>query len=177
MTTFFNRLTGAALLNSATYEEVEADRAATIQAMSVVALSSLAAGVGALGLTNARITALAGISLLAFAVWGIWALLTLQIGTRILPSPRTQADVGQLLRTIGFATAPGILRVAGVIPGITTAVFALTAIWMLMAMVVAIRQALDYTSTARAFAVCALGWALSLGFAIGVGLFCSPSLH
>jgi hypothetical protein len=177
MTTFFNRLTGAALLRSATYEEVEADRAATIQAMSVVALSSLAAGVGALGLTNARITALAGISLFAFAVWGIWALLTLQIGTRILPSPRTQADVGQLLRTIGFATAPGILRVAGVIPGTTTAVFALTAIWMLMAMVVAIRQALDYTSTARAFAVCALGWALSLGFAIGVGLFCSPSLH
>lgn len=177
MTTFLNRLTGAALLNSAVYEEVEADRAATRQAMGVVALSSLAAGVGALGLTSARVAALAGVSLLAFAVWGIWALLTLQIGTRILPSPRTQADVGQLLRTIGFATAPGILRVAGIIPGMTTAVFVLTAIWMLMAMIVAIRQALDYTSTARAFAVCALGWALSLGFAVGIGLFCSPALH
>ena len=152
MTTFLNRVTGAALLNPAIYEEVEADRAATMQAMAVVALSSLAAGVGALGLASARITALAGISLLAFAVWVIWAVLTLQIGARIFPSPRTQADIGQLLRTIGFATAPGILRIAGIIPGTTTIVFAVTAIWMLMAMIVAIRQALDYTSTARAFA-------------------------
>ena len=177
MTTFLNRLTGAALLNSAIYEEVESDRAATMQAMGVVALSSLAAGVGVLGLTSARITTLAGISLLAFAVWGVWALLTLQIGTRIFPSPRTQADLGQLLRTIGFATAPGILRLAGLIPGTAAVVFAVTAIWMLMAMIVAVRQALDYTSTARAFAVCAIGWALALGFTIAIGIFWSPPLH
>lgn len=177
MTTFLNRLTGAALLDPAVYEEVETDRAATTQAMSVVAMSSLAAGVGALGLTGARITALAGVSVLAFAVWGIWAFLTFQIGTRILPSPQTQADVGQLLRTIGFATAPGILRIAAIVPGTATAVFAITAVWMLMAMIVAIRQALDYTSTARAFAVCALGWALSVGFAVAIGLFFSPPLY
>ena len=177
MTTFVSRLTGAVMLNAATYEEVEADRSATMQAMGVVALSSLAAGVGALGLATARITALAGISLLAFAVWGIWTLLTLQIGTRLLPSSRTQADVGQLLRTIGFATAPGILRVAGVIPGTTTVVFVVTAIWMLMAMIVAVRQALDYTSIARAFAVCGLGWALSFGFVVVLGLMCSPPLR
>jgi hypothetical protein len=177
MTTFLNRLIGAALLNPAIYEEIEADRAATMQAMGVVALSSLAAGVGALGLASARVTTLAGISLLAFAVWGVWALLTLQIGTRIFPSPRTQADLGQLLRTIGFASAPGILRIAGVIPGTTAIVFAVTAVWMLMAMIVAIRQALDYTSTARALAVCGLGWALALGLAIGIGLIWSPTLH
>lgn len=177
MTTFLNRLTGAALLDPAVYEEVETDRAATTQAMGVVAMSSLAAGVGALGLTGARITALAGVSVLAFAVWGIWAFLTFQIGTRILPSPQTQADVGQLLRTIGFATAPGILRIAAIVPGTATAVFAITAVWMLMAMIVAIRQALDYTSTARAFAVCALGWVLSLGFVVALGLFFSPPLY
>ena len=177
MTTFLHRVTGAALLNPAIYEEVEADRNATVQAMAVVALSSLAAGVGALGLASVRITALAGFSLVALAVWAIWAVLTLQIGTRIFPSPRTQADIGQLLRTIGFATAPGILRITGLIPGTATAVFAVTAIWMLMAMIVAIRQALDYTSTARAFGVCALGWLLSLGFALGISMFCSPPLH
>ncbi len=177
MTTFLNRVTGAALLRTAIYEEVENDRSATMQAMGVVALSSLAAGVGALGLASARVTTLAGISLLAFAVWGVWALLTLQIGTRVFPSPRTQADIGQLLRTIGFASAPGMLRIAGIIPGTTTIVFAVTALWMLMAMIVAIRQALDYTSTARAFGVCALGWALSFGFAIAAGLLWSPPLH
>ena len=174
---FLNRMVGAVLLNPEVYEEVEADRAATMQAMGVVALSSLAAGVGALGPAGVRITALAGISLLAFAVWGIWALITLQIGARLFPSPRTQADIGQLLRTIGFATAPGILRVLGVIPGTTAVIFAVTSVWMLMAMIVAVRQALDYTSTARAFAVCGLGWAISLGFAVGIGVFCSPPLH
>lgn len=177
MTTFLARVTGAALLNSAIYEEVEADRSATMQAAGVVALSSLAAGVGAFGVVSARPVALVTISLLAFAVWGIWALLTLQIGIRILPAPRTQADLGQLLRTIGFATAPGILRIAGVIPGTTTVVFAVTAIWMLMSMIVAVRQALDYTSTARAFAVCALGWVLAIGMALGIGLFWSPPLY
>ena len=177
MATFLDRMKGAALLNPAVYEEVEADRAATMQAMTVVALSSLAAGVGALGPAGARITTLAGISLLAFAVWGIWALLTLQIGARIFPAPRTQADIGQLLRTIGFATSPGILRIAGIIPGTATVVFVITAIWMLMAMIVAVRQALDYSSTARAFAVCAFGWALSMAFAFGIGLWWSPPLE
>lgn len=177
MTTFLGRMTGAALLNPAIYEEVEADRSATMQAMGVVLLSSLAAGVGVLGPAAVRPASLAGISLLAFAVWAIWALLTYEIGTRIFPATRTQADVGQLLRTIGFASAPGILRVAGIIPGAQTAVFAVTAVWMLMAMIVAVRQALDYTSTARAFAVCALGWALAFGIALGIGVFYGPALY
>ena len=177
MTTFLTRVAGAALLNPATYEEVEADRSATLQAMAVVMLSSLAAGVGGLGPAGARPAALAGISLLAFAAWAVWALVTFEIGTRILPAPRTQADFGQLLRTIGFASAPGILRVAGVIPGTTGVVFVVTAIWMLMAMILAVRQALDYTSTARAFAVCVFGWALAFGMALGIGIFWSPVLH
>jgi hypothetical protein len=169
-------VTGAALLEPAIYEEVEADRSATVQAMAVVFLSSVAAGVGVLGPAGARPAALAGISLLAFAAWAIWAVLTFG-SARIFPAPRTQADIGQLLRTIGFASAPGILRVAGVIPGTRWAVFAVTAIWMLMAMIVAVRQALDYTSTARAFAVCALGWALALGFAFAIGIIYGPALY
>ena len=93
MTTFLNRVTGAALLNPAIYEEVEADRTATAQAMAVVALSSLAAGVGAQGLASVRITALAGIGLLAFAVWAMWAVLTLQIGARSFLH-RAAGDIG-----------------------------------------------------------------------------------
>ena len=177
MTSFLGRVTGAALLKPAIYEEVEADRSATLQAMAVVLLSSLAAGVGVLGPVGARPTALVGISLLAFALWAIWAVLTFEIGARLFPTPGTQADVGQLLRTIGFASAPGILRVAGVIPGLTTAVFGITAVWMLIAMIVAVRQALDYTSTTRAFAVCALGWVLAVGLAFGFGMFCAPALY
>lgn len=176
MTTFLRRVTGAALLDAQAYEDVEGDRTATIQAMAVVLLSSLAAGIGAAS-AAARPATLVGVSLLAFAVWVVWAVLTVQIGTRIMPTSRTDADIGQLLRVTGFASAPGILRIAGVIPGATTAVFAITLVWMLMAMIVAVRQALDYTSTLRAFAVCALGLALSLGFAFVIGLIFSPTLH
>jgi hypothetical protein len=177
MATFVQRVTGAALLKADAYEDVEGDRSATAQAMLVVLLSSLAAGIGAAGRPDTRPAALLGISLLAFAVWVVWSVLTLQIGTRIMPSQRTQADVGQLLRVTGFASAPGILRIAGLLPGATTIVFALTMAWMLTAMVVGVRQALDYTSTARAFAVCALGLALSLGFALIIGIIFSPVLH
>jgi hypothetical protein len=176
MSRFLTRITGAALLNAAVYEDIEADRSATRQAVYVVALSSLAAGFGAMGpLVSFR--SLVTFSLIALALWVVWAILTLQIGTRLLPAPRTQADAGQLLRTIGFATAPGLLRVVGVIPGTTTVVFAVTAVWMLMAMIVAVRQALDYDNTARAFAVCVVGWLLSVGMAIAIGVIASPVLH
>jgi hypothetical protein len=177
MATFLSRVTGAALLNAQTYEDVEADRSATPQAVAVVLLSSLSAGVGAVGPLEARPAALMGISLLAFAVWLVWSVLTLQIGTRILPSARTHADIGELLRVTGFASAPGILRIAGVIPGSTAAVFAVTLVWMLVAMIIGVRQALDYTSTSRAFAVCALGLALALGFAFIIGVVFSPVLY
>jgi hypothetical protein len=177
MATFLTRVAGAALLKPEIYEEIEADRSATVQATAVVLLSSLAAGIGVLGTTSMRPMTLVGISLLAFVAWALWAALTFQIGTRIIPGPRTQADIGQLLRTIGFASAPGILRVAGAIPGTRRTVFIVTSIWMLIAMIVAVRQALDYTSTARAFAVCAIGWLIALGFAFVIGVFFSPPLY
>jgi hypothetical protein len=88
----------------------------------------------------------------------VWAFLTYYIGTRLLPEPRTRADYGQLLRTIGFASAPGLIRVVGIIPGLGAIVFAVAGVWMLIAMVIAVRQALDYTSTWRAVGVCAIGW-------------------
>jgi hypothetical protein len=81
-----------------------------------------------------------------------------------------------LLRTIGFATAPGCLRVLGVLPGVTIPVFAVTAVWMLAAMVVAVRQALDYQSTARAMVACGLGWVLATAIAIVLGLALGPVL-
>lgn len=90
--------------------------------------------------------------------WYVWSVLTFWIGTRLFPEPATQATLGELLRTIGFAHAPGILRVLGLIPGLYVFLAVATAIWMLVAAVVAIRQALDYQSTGRAVLVVAVGW-------------------
>jgi hypothetical protein len=174
--TFLQRLIGAAALDTAIYEEVEADENATIQACATVVLSSLAAGVGARGFGSGMVTQIAFISAIALLAWAAWALITFEIGVRLMPQPQTRSNVGELLRTIGFATAPGCLRVLGVLPGVTIPVFAVTAIWMLVAMVVAVRQALDYRSTARAVAVCGLGWALVVTIAIVLGVAFGPSL-
>lgn len=156
MTTFMNQMIRAAKLDVHLYEEVEADGNATRPAMVVVLLASLAAGVGSIGSMG-----LGGIlfgTLAALAGWYIWAYLTYFIGTRLLPEAQTEADLGQLLRTTGFSSAPGLIRVLGIIPGLGSLVFAVASVWMLVTMVVAVRQALDYESTWRAVGVCAIGW-------------------
>jgi hypothetical protein len=94
----------------------------------------------------------------ALVAWYLWACLTYFIGTRFLPEPQTRADVGELLRTIGFSSAPGLIRVLGIIPGLGKVVFLAASVWMLAAMVIAVRQALDYSSTLRAVGVCFIGW-------------------
>ena len=170
MATFLWRLTGALMLRPAAYEDVEHDHGATMQAALVVALSSLAAGIGAFNLQHGNALRLAVVVVLAFVLWAAWAMLTYQIGMWALPTPQTEATFGQLLRTIGFATAPGMFRVAALIPGRATAAFAVTSVWMLLAMIVAVRQALDYTSTWRAIGVCVLGWGLTIAMAIAIGI-------
>jgi hypothetical protein len=163
--TFVERMIGAARLNTNTYEEVEADRGATGQALGVVVLASVASGIGMgqglRGLVIGTVLRLIG--------WAIWAWLIYFIGTRWLPEPDTNADAGQLLRTVGFATSPGVLRVLGIVPLLGELVFVVTAIWTLIAMVVAVRQALDYRSTGRAVGVCIIGWLVQLAILVVVG--------
>jgi len=156
MASFPNRILGASLLRSATYEEIEADRDADGQAFAVVMLAAAGAGIGSI--ENAG-----GLGLLTFALatvggWYIWAYSAFLIGTRLLPSKETVADQNELLRVIGFSAAPGILRVFMLIEDIALPVFVLCNVWMLVAMVIAVRQALDYTSTLRAVTVCAIGF-------------------
>ena len=160
MATIQDRIIRAAKLDIQLYEEVEADHDATGQAMAVVVMSALAAGIGSL--ESGGLLGLVGGTILALVAWFIWAFLTYFIGTRLLPEPQTKADYSQLLRTIGFASAPGLIRVLGIIPGLGALVFLVAGIWMLVAMVIAVRQALDYTSTPRAVGVCLIGWLVQL---------------
>ena len=154
MTSFPERMIGAAKLNVKIYEEVEADSNATRQAMGVVLLSSLAAGVGSAALGTGVIASVVA----ALLSWVIWAFLTYFVGTRLLPEPQTHADMGQMMRTLGFAQSPGVLRILGGVPGIGPILLAIVSVWMLVAMVIAVRQALDYTSTWRAAGVCIVAW-------------------
>ncbi len=156
MATIQDRMLRAAKLDVQLYEEVEHDEGALRQATTVVVLSAVAAGIGSLGIGG--LAGLVSGTLAALFGWYIWAFLTYFIGTRLLPEPQTRADYGELLRTIGFASAPGLIRVVGIIPGLGQIVFAVAGVWMLIATVIAVRQALDYTNTWRAVGVCAIGW-------------------
>ena len=172
--TLTHRLIGAAALDAGTYEEIEADRAATPHAFAIVVASSLATGIRTLGLGGHSAGGILIMSIAALLGWAGWALLVFEIGGRLLPEPETRVDVGELLRTIGFAASPGLLRVLGVLPALTIPVFVLTSVWMLVAMVVAVRQALDFTSTTRALAVCVLGWLLAGLLVVAIGLWLTP---
>ena len=169
MASFTDRMIRAAKLDVNLYEEVEADKGAMGQAMGVVVLSSVAAGIGTIGTIGIKGLVLGTIA--ALLGWFIWAFLTYFIGTRLLPEPQTKADYGELLRTIGFSSSPGVLRVLGIIPLLGGILNLITGIWMLVAMVIAVRQALDYKSTWRAAGVCLIGWIVQIAiFALFFGL-------
>jgi hypothetical protein len=121
-------------------------------------LSSIAAGVGSIGQVGVKGIFIGAIT--ALIAWYVWAYITYFIGVKILPEPQTKADHGELLRTIGFSSSPGLIRILAIIPGLAGIIFLVTSIWMLAAMIIAVRQALDYQSTLRAVAVCIIGWVI-----------------
>ena len=151
------RMIGAARLDVNTYEEVENDQNATTQAMLVVIIVSIASGIAVLTTGgNFIVNFVVGI-VLGLAGWAIWAYITFLVGTKILNTPGTNASWGQLARTTAFAQTPGVLRVFGVIPYLGQLIILVSSIWMLVAMVIAVRQALDYESTMRAIGVVLIG--------------------
>jgi hypothetical protein len=158
MQNYIDRMVRAAKLDVNLYEEVEADKGSMGQALGVVVLSSIAAGIGSIGTTGLKGIIIGTIT--ALISWYVWAYMTYFIGAKLLPEPQTKADHGELLRTIGFSSAPGLIRVLAIIPGIAGIVFFIASIWMLVAMIIAVRQALDYQSTLRAVGVCMIGWVI-----------------
>jgi len=156
MDTILKRILRAIKLDSQVYEEVEADPQALPQALGVVILSSIAMGIASMskGVDASFMSDILG----ALIGWFAWSYIVFFIGSKILPEPETVADYGQLLRTIGFASAPGLLAIVGIIPFLYGITIIVTSIWILVATIIAVRQALDYQSTGRAILVSVIGW-------------------
>jgi hypothetical protein len=172
------RMIGAARLNVHTFEDVENDEKATTQAMLVVVMMSIAGGIGGLGAGGAGgniiVGLIAGI-VYSLASWALAALITFWVGTTLLRTPQTHASWSQLARTIGFAQTPLIFQVFGFIPNIGIFIVVAANIWRFAAMVIAVRQALDYQSTLRAVGVVAIWLIVVLALlAIVVSLFPGP---
>jgi hypothetical protein len=173
MTRFIRRVIGALGFDRGVYEDIEADPAALPQALLVVVLAGIGAGIGTAGIGDAAPTTIAVIAAASVVAWLGWALLVYQVGGRILAEPGTSVDLGQVLRTLGFAAAPGMFRAFEVLGGTRWLVLPLTAVWMVVAMTVAIRQAFDYGALSRAVAVSLLGWGLLVIVGAGVGMLMS----
>jgi hypothetical protein len=161
---FRERLIGAARLDAQVYEDVKADKGALGQATAVVVLPGIAAGIGFIGLqdspvlSGSSIGGLIGPILAMLTHWFVWAIVVYHIGTKVLREPQTLTDLGELLRTIGFAYSPGVflvpgVMVLGIVPILGVVVLTLIWIWMQVTTVIAVRQALGFTSTLRAVGV------------------------
>ncbi len=149
------RMLGAARLNVHTFEEVEQDQGATMQALLVVVLVTIASLVGGM-LAGEEFNIVRGLvfgAIRGVAAWALWALVTWIVGSTILATKETKANWGELARCTGFAQTPGILSVFVFVPGVGWAIGLLVFFWQFAAMMVGVRQALDYTSTWRAFFV------------------------
>jgi Yip1 domain len=178
--TFSERVIGALRLDPRVYEEVEADRSATGQACAVIALATIAEVIGRARL---GVSFLVPVLFAAVLGWVIWALIIYVVGAYLLPEPQTNATIGAVLRTIGFAAAPGLFRILSIVPGQGPLVRMIVWIWLIMSTVVAVRQAFDYQSSGRALAVCLIGslvgFVARLVFAVtfaGMNFFAARSL-
>ena len=149
------------------FEDVERDSTAIGQSVGVIALAAVAAGIGSIyagGLTG--IVSMTIMSVIGFL---IWSLIVWLVGTKVLPEPATKADFPETFRVLGFSAAPGlasVLTIVGIVPLIGW-LFALLIslviwLWQIAAMVIAVRQVLDYSTTGKAIVVVLIGFVINL---------------
>jgi hypothetical protein len=154
-----DRMLAAAKLEVWAYEEVEADETATSQAAIVVVIVAVARAIGS---WEGGLGAIIGGAISAILGWLLWSAITYFIGTRLFHGTATW---GELLRTIGFAQAPGVLLILAAIPLVGWLVRFAVFVWILIAGIVAIRQALDF-DTGRAVATAVIGWLVMVAVSV-----------
>ena len=152
-----SRMLRASMLDAHVYEEVESDSSAIVQAVLIVVVVAVARGVATLSVTDNVLGIAFGI-LAGLLSWAVWAFITYMVGTKLLKTGDTESSWGELARVTGFAQSPGILFLIAVVPVVGTWILPVVSLWQLAAMVVGIRQALDYTSTFRAVGVVLIGF-------------------
>ena len=176
MNRFIVRFIGVLALDASVFEQIEADRRAWMESILVVFAAACGARIAfmALGVIDgAGFTA--GVMIALGAVL-VWVSVVAVIGTYALAQPQTHSSVAELLRTLGFATAPGVFLSLAAMPAAAPLIIAVVSIWMVAAAVIAVRQSLDYDGTARAVGVCVLGGVLCCGAIIAIALLFGRSV-
>ena len=159
MKLFFIRAFRAARLDESLFDEVMENPKLMTQSIIVVFLYGAAVAYGTFG--RAGVSGINSAIFITLIGWYIWAFSTYMAGARLFPESGTAADRKAFMRSMGFASSPGWLRLLGLIPGVGGAVFAVASLWMVVASVVAVKKALNYTSTRRAAAITVGCWIIS----------------
>lgn len=181
MASFQERVLGALKLQASTYEEVENDASATGQAATVVIAAAVLKGLAVsistlmLGLGIGIVGLILGIIFAAIG-WVVGSYVVLLVGTKMLPGKNTQADIGQVLRVTGFASAPGLLGILGVVPVINILLFLVIALWTIAAMVIGVKAALDYDDVMKAVIVCVIAWVIMFVVSMIAGLITAGTM-
>jgi hypothetical protein len=169
---FIKRIIRALTLDPELYEEVEHDKSAMWQAVVVVFLASLSRGIYSYQTGDYKGLILGTIT--SFVLWMLLAFLIYIIGTKLFPESETRSDQWEIMRVLGFASAPGIFRVFAVVPHLTAVVLVIVWVWTLVAMIIGVRQALDFKNTWNAIWVCVVGlityWLVYIIFYFAYGL-------
>ena len=162
---FLNRIYRSIKIDPEVFDEVKKDKNATLSAAIVVLLSSSATGIGAahLGMFNFFLA-----PALSLVSWFVWAYIVYFVGVKLFPDLKTKTTQVALLRTIGFSTAPGIIRIFGLNADLMTVMFIGSSFWMLACMVVAVRQTLNYKSLWKALGVVIITWFIQVFVLISI---------
>lgn len=157
MATLAERMVGAMQANVKTFQEIEADSNAMSQAVAVIVIAGVASLIGNIWWVGIG----AGVHLIASIIeYALWSLVVVLVGTKLMPVPTTKADFNEGFRVIGFTASPGVFNVLAIIPILGSVISFVVWIWILVIGVVAVREVLDYTSTARAIIVCLIAAAV-----------------
>jgi hypothetical protein len=167
-----DRIIGVFKLDRKVFAEVEHDESATTQAAIVVGivaalsvigtifqlLISLATGEG--GAIGSAILGFVVTFIMTFLNWAIWSGVTYFVGTQLF---KGEATFGEMLRVIGFAYAPQMLRIIPCLGPIVGS------IWSLIASYFAIKEGLDLDDTGTIVTIL-VGWLITIviGFVVGL---------
>jgi hypothetical protein len=162
MRDFLNRFLRAVKLDGTLYQEVIDDAKMMNQSLIVVFIYSMASAYGTFG--RAGVTGINIGMITTLLGWYVWAFSSYIIGARFLPEPQTEPDRKALMRAMGFASAPGVLRVLGFIQDFGIPILLIAVGWMVAAATVGVKQALNYESTSRALAVSIIGCIVTIVF-------------
>lgn len=149
------------------FEDVERDPTAIGQSVGVIVLAAVATGIGTI--YAGGLSSILGGAIMSVIGFLVWSLIIWVVGTKLIPEPATKADYAETFRVLAFAAAPGlvsVLMIIGVIPIlgwlVAWLIWMVVWVWQIAAMVVAVRQVLDYSTTGKAIVVVLIGFIINL---------------